>query len=93
MATKQTTGASSLNETMSQVREEGRAGIQSFLEQNPNQLAELYNSNPLSLAELLARASEDIVGEKMTSDEMKAFSVTFSRLPALSSKLLSGMGA
>ena len=91
--TKKTGGAGNFRQMMNDVREEGRANIQSVLEKNPDKLAQLFNSDPLLLAEVLSRASQDIVGGKMSAAEMKAFSDTFSRLPALSSKLLSGMGA
>lgn len=94
MATKKSTGnAGNFSQMVNKVREEGRAGIQTLLEKNPDKLAQLFGSDPLLLAEILSRASQDIVGGKMSATDMKAFSDTFSRLPALSSRLLSGMGA
>ena len=95
MATKKATtgGAGNFRKMVADVREQGRSSIQTLLEKNPDKLGQLFSNDPLLLAELLSRASQDIVGGEMAKDEFKAFSDTFSRLPALSSKLLSGMGA
>jgi len=88
-----TTKGDPLRDEIRKARQGSNQQLQQLLTKDASAVAALLVSQPAALAEMLARAAQDLAGGGMTRAESTAIADALSRQPVLLSRLLSGMGA